>query len=50
MQALVQKLSLGHEVVVITGDAAVLKPQLTAAGFQVEVLAPAASGPMALAP
>ncbi|WNG37209.1 insulinase family protein [Archangium violaceum] len=43
MQALVQQLSLGREVVVITGDAASLKPQLTAAGFNVEGLAPAAS-------
>ncbi|MCY1073017.1 hypothetical protein [Archangium lansingense] len=40
MQALVQQLSLGREVVVITGDATSLKPQLTAAGFSVEVLAP----------
>ncbi|AKI99152.1 zinc protease [Archangium gephyra] len=43
LQALVQQLSLGREVVVITGDAASLRPQLEAAGFQVEVLAPAAS-------
>jgi zinc protease len=39
MQALARQLSLGREVVVITGDAALLKPQLTAAGFSVEVLA-----------
>lgn len=45
MQALVQQLSLGREVVVISGDVASLKPQLTAAGFNVEVLAPAASPP-----
>jgi zinc protease len=44
MQALVRQLSLGREVVVITGDAASLRPQLEAAGFQVEVLAPSASG------
>jgi zinc protease len=48
MQALAQQLSLGREVVVITGDAASLEPQLTAAGFPVEVLAPAA--PVAQAP
>ncbi|MFE8604262.1 M16 family metallopeptidase [Archangium violaceum] len=48
MQALVQKLSLGREVVVITGDAASLRPQLEAAGFKVEVHTPAA--PVAKAP
>jgi len=32
-------LNLGSEVVVITGDAAALKPELVKAGFQVEVLA-----------
>lgn len=48
MQALVKQLSLGREVIVITGDAASLEPQLTAAGFPVEVLTPAA--PVAQAP
>ncbi|MFL5354189.1 M16 family metallopeptidase [Archangium sp.] len=50
VRALVQKLSLGHEVVVITGDATVLEPQLTAAGFSVEVLAPETSGPVTRSP
>jgi zinc protease len=39
LQRLVGALNLGSEVVVITGDAATLKPELVKAGFQVEVLA-----------
>ncbi|WP_224240434.1 M16 family metallopeptidase [Hyalangium gracile] len=38
LQALVKRLSLGAEVVVILGDAAALRPQLQEAGFPVEVL------------
>ncbi|WP_304608685.1 M16 family metallopeptidase [Hyalangium versicolor] len=38
VQALVKRLSLGAEVVVILGDAAALRPQLEGAGFQVQVL------------
>jgi hypothetical protein len=36
--ALVKRLSLGAEVIVILGDAAALRPQFEGAGFQVEVL------------
>ncbi|HZH79008.1 MAG TPA: pitrilysin family protein, partial [Archangium sp.] len=50
MQELARQLSLGREVVVITGDAAVLKPQLAAAGFQVEVLDPESPVSTARAP
>ncbi|MCY1073151.1 hypothetical protein [Archangium lansingense] len=36
LQALVKRLNLGSEVIVITGDAALLKPQLEKAGYRVE--------------
>jgi zinc protease len=39
VQALVRRLSLGVEVVIILGDAATLRPQLESAGYPVEVLA-----------
>jgi zinc protease len=39
VQALVRQLHLGKETVVLTGDAATLRPPLEAAGFRVEVLA-----------
>jgi zinc protease len=38
VQELVHRLSLGAEVVIILGDASVLRPQLEAAGFKPEVL------------
>jgi hypothetical protein len=38
VQAVVRRLSLGAEVVVVLGDAAALRPQLESAGFQVQVL------------
>jgi zinc protease len=42
VQAVVKRLNLGAEVVVILGDAAALRPQLESAGFQVQVLERAA--------